>query len=170
MATQGTPIDIVVTPTRRNGPDTFCRIEPANDASRQYVKGQVIFLPKNQNFALNFQLTNEQGPPLQWDSGNPFRAEKDQCPGPNTQIDGQFTVGSPSGSKLTVGAGAQSTDNVVHYRLNFVQGGSSTSCDPIIINGGGGGSAIIEDGISPALVALAVTALVALIAAVIWFT
>lgn len=169
MAAQVTSIDILVTPTRRNGPDVFCRIEPANTASSQFVKGQVIFLPMNREFLLNFDLRAGQGPQLQWDSANPFRAEQNQCPGPETPMDGQFTVGALSGNQLTVGSSAQSTDSVVHYRLNFVQGGSNASCDPIIINGGET-SPVIDDGISGSVILAATLAVVAIIALIVWLT
>lgn len=169
MAAQNTSIDILVTPTRRNGPDVFCRIEPANTASSQFVKGQVIFLPMNRPFVLNFALASGQGPQLQWDSANPFRAERNECPGPDTPVDGQFAVGPLNGNQLTVDASAQSTDSVVHYRLNFVQGGSHASCDPIIINGGET-SPVIDDGISVSVILAATLAVAAVIALLVWLT
>lgn len=119
---------VTVTAKSVNGTDVDC------DFSGSDVTDNAIFVSDAANTTITFNLTDNTGQNVQFDTGNPFGNQKGHCPntagGPKKPCSLQNPP-RPTGSSFTMSVEPTNGRAVSYYRLNFTNG---LSCDPIIIH------------------------------------
>ena len=119
---------VTVTAKSVNGTDVNC------DFSGTDVTDNAIFVSEAANTTVTFNLTDNTGQSVQFDTSNPFGNQKGHCPktaGAPKKPCGLQNPPAPTGSSFTMTVDPTNGRAVSYYRLNFTNG---LSCDPIIIH------------------------------------
>ena len=119
---------VTVTAIAVNGNDVQCNFSGAN------VTDNAVFVADTANTDITFNLVDNTGQGVQFDTTNPFGNQKGHCPtGPGSPKSPLSLESSPAptATSFTMGAAPTNGKAVSYYRLNFTNG---LSCDPIIIH------------------------------------
>lgn len=119
---------VTVTAKSVSGADVDC------DFSGAEVTDNAVFVNDTADTTITFNLVDNTGQNVQFDTSNPFGNQSGHCPkgagSPKKPCSLQGTP-APTGTSFTMGVAPTNGRSVSYYRLNFTRG---LSCDPIIIH------------------------------------
>jgi len=135
-------VNVAVIPKIRQGNNVYCEITRGQGTGDSRVKGGVIKLPAGASYTVNFELQAGDIPNLAWSPDNAgsctaFWSDANGCPigGQDAQVT-QAPTSNGNTITLVITPDQTKGPNVVHYALNFVEGGTTPGqFDPIIVVG-----------------------------------
>jgi hypothetical protein len=126
--TQLVSTSVTVTANSVTGQDVDC------DFSGGAVTDNAIFVDEASDTTITFNLVDNTGQNVQFDTRNPFGSQNGRCPkgaGNPKKPCSLKSPPAPSATSFAMGVEATNGRAVSYYRLNFTNG---RSCDPIIIH------------------------------------